>query len=265
MLNSNTMQEIIKEQETETILENNPRFEELFRVGAHFAYSKSRRHPTSSKYIFGSKARVEIFDLEKTNEQLEKAKDFVHSLGQARKQILFVSGKNEAKQAIQKGAEAIHQPYVSGRFIGGALTNFSEIKKRVSKLEGLLLEKERGELVKYTKKERLLIDREIVTLEEKFGGIVSMKSLPGAVFVIDSKREHIVVAEARQLNIPVIALSNSDCDLSEVDYPIPGNDSARASIEFFVHDIVSAYKKGTTSTPEQIISDVSVVEDRVAA
>ncbi len=252
-------------EETEITLENNPRFDEFFRVGAHFAYSKSRRHPTAGKYIFGSKARVEIFDLEKTEEALEKAKDFVHSLGQSRKQILFVSGKNEAKEAVQKGAEAIHMPYVAGRFIGGALTNFSEIKKRVSKLEGLLLEKERGELIKYTKKERLLIDRDIITLEEMFGGIVSMKSLPAAIFVIDSKREHIVVAEARHLKIPIIALSNSDCNLSDVDYPIPGNDSARASIEFFVHEIVSAYKKGTTFTSEENTSNISVVETKVTA
>ena len=241
MLNSITMQDT---DGSEAILENNPRFDELFRVGAHFAYSKSRRHPTASKYIFGSKARVEIFNLEKINEALEKAKEFVHGIAQARKQILFISGKNEAKEAVKKGAEAIHQPYVSGRFIGGTLTNFSEIKKRISKLEGLLLEKERGELSKYTKKERLLIDREITTLEEKFGGIVSMKSLPAAIFVVDSKREHIAVAEASQLNIPIIALSNSDCDLSEVDYPILGNDSGRASIEFFIHEIVSAYKNG---------------------
>ena len=245
-------------EEAEITLENNPRFDELFRVGAHFAYSKSRRHPTASKYIFGSKARVEIFDLEKINESLEKAKEFVHSIAQARKQILFISGKNEAKEAIKKGAEAIHQPYVSGRFIGGTLTNFSEIKKRISKLEGLLLEKERGELSKYSKKERLLIDREIITLEEKFGGIVSMKSLPAAIFVVDSKREHIVVAEARQLNIAVIALSNSDCDLSEVDYAIPGNDSARASIEFFVHEIVLAYKNGEISE-----ADPSVLSDEI--
>jgi small subunit ribosomal protein S2 len=221
-----------------------PAIEGLFRVGAHFAYSKSRRHPSVSPFIFGSKARVEIFDLEKTEESLTEAKAFVAGLGATGKQILFVSSKNEGKEAVHKGAEAVRQPFVAGRFIGGTLTNFSQIRKRVEKLERLLSERASGELTKYTKKERLLIDREIKTLEENFGGIVSMKSLPAAVFVVDSKREHIAVAEARQMKIPVIALLNSDCDLTEVDYPIPGNDSSRASIEYFVHEIVSAYRGG---------------------
>lgn len=224
----------------------NPNIEGLFQAGAHFAYSKSKRHPSAAPFIFGSKARVEIFDLEKTNEALEKAKAYLESLGKEGKQILFVSGKNEAKEATKKAAEAIHMPYVAGRFIGGSLTNFPQIKKRVEKLERLLSERERGELTKYTKKERLLIDREIKSLEEMFGGIVSMKALPAALFVIDSKREHIAVAEATQMKIPVIALSNSDCDLSEVTYPIPGNDSSRASIEYFLQELVSAYKKGKT-------------------
>lgn len=225
-----------------------PEIEALFRVGAHFAYGKSRRHPSASPFIFGSKARVEIFDLEKTHDSLEKAKAFIATLASGGKQILFVSGKNEAKEAIRTGAGAIHMPYVAGRFIGGTLTNFPQIKKRIEKLERLSGERDRGELVKYTKKERLLIDREIKTLEDTFGGIVSMKTLPAAIFVVDSKREHIVIAEAKQLKIPVIALSNSDCDLSEVDYVIPGNDSSRASVEHFIQEIVGAYKTAQKAT-----------------
>ncbi len=221
-----------------------PQVEALFRVGAHFAYGKARRHPSASPFIFGTKARVEIFDLEKTETALEAAKAFVKAVSSRGGSMLMVGSKSEAKEAIKKGAEAIHQPYVAGRFIGGSLTNFTQIRKRVDKLTKLLDEKERGELVKYTKKERLLIDREIVTLEETFGGIVSMSALPAALFVVDSKREHIAVAEATQLKIPIIALVNSDCDLSEIAYPIPGNDSSRSSIEFFVHEIVSAYRDG---------------------
>ncbi len=241
------------ENQTEGHIKPNPRIEALFRVGAHFAYAKSRRHPTTNSYIFGSKARVEIFDLEKTEEALEKAKEFVRSVAKDSKQVLFVSGKNEGQEAIRNGAQAINMPYVAGRFIGGTLTNFPQIRKRIEKLERWQDEKEKGELVKYTKKERLLIDREIETLLETFGGIVSMKSLPAALFIIDSKREHIALAEATQLHIPVISLSNSDCNFSEINYPIPGNDSARASIEYFVHEIVSAYKEGKntlSATPE---------------
>lgn len=221
-----------------------PKIEALFRVGAHFAYSKSRRHPSSSQYIFGSKARVEIFDLEKTNKALEEAKAYVSELGKLGKQILFVSGKSEAKEAVEKGANAISQPYVAGRFIGGTLTNFPQIRKRVERFEDLSSKRDSGELLKFTKKERLLIGREIETLERNFGGIVSMKSLPAAVFVIDPKREHIAIEEANKIGISVIALSNSDCNISNISYPIPGNDSSRASVEYFVHEIVTAYKGG---------------------
>lgn len=234
--------------EQEGQVKHSPDIEALFRVGAHLAYGKARRHPSASPFIFGAKSRVEIFDLEKTNQALARAKEFIATLASGGKQILFVGGKNEAREAIKTGASLIHMPYVAGRFIGGTLTNFPQIKKRIEKFEKLSGERERGELTKYTKKERLLIDREIKTLEDTFGGIVSMKSLPAAVFVVDSKREHIAVAEATQLNIPVIALLNSDCNLKDVDYPIPANDSSRASIEHFVQEIVSAYKKAQTAT-----------------
>ena len=135
------------------------------------------------------KNKIEIFDLEKTSDSLSKALSFVEELGTRNAKILFVSGKNEAKGAITSTAESINMPYVAGRFIGGTLTNFPEIKKRVDKMESWLSQKEKGELTKYTKKERLLIDREIDKLKEFFFGISSMKSLPDAVFIVDSKKE----------------------------------------------------------------------------
>lgn len=216
----------------------------LFSVGAHFGFVKSRRHPSTKSFIFGIKNKIEIFDLEKTKESLEGAVEFIKTLASKNATILFVGGKNEAHEAISITAESINMPYVSGRFIGGTLTNFPEIRKRVEKLETLTSQKEKGELAKYTKKERLLIDREIAKLKEFFSGLSVMKSLPQAVFVVDAKRESIAVAEAHKMNIPVIGLCGSDNNLADVDYAIPGNDSSKSSIEFFLRQIADAYKAG---------------------
>ena len=227
--------------------------EPLFEAGAHFGYSRSRRHPSSSTFIFGAKNRSEIFDLEKTHEALTKALEFVKSVTASNKSVLFVCGKSEGKEALRQATISANMPYVAGRFIGGTLTNFSEIKKRVEKLEKLMAERESGALNKYTKKERLLIDREIDRLTRNFEGIVSMKNFPGAVFIIDPKREHIVVAEARKMKIPVIALANSDCDLSEIDFAIPGNDSLKSSIEYFVNQISHAAFLGKGVVPAPVV------------
>jgi len=235
---------ISKETEENKEVKINPRVEALFKVGAHFGYSRSRRHPTIDSYIFGVKNRVEIFDLEKTDELLNKAKMFIKTLGAEGRQILFIGGKSESRDAIKNGATSIDMPYVSGRWIGGTFTNFGEIRKRVERLEKLTSERQKGELSKYTKKERLLIDREIANLERFFLGIVSMKEIPKAIFVIDSKREHIAVTEARKIGVPVIALLGSDCNLKDVDYPIVANDSSVMSIKYFVDEIVGAYKEG---------------------
>lgn len=215
---------------------------EMFAVGAHFGYSRSRRHPSAKSFIFGIKNGVEILDLEKTSLELENAKEFIKTLAKSGKQILFVGTKNEAKKALEDGAISIDMPYVAERWVGGMLTNFPEIKKRIALLEELRGKREKGELAMYTKKERLLIDRDIARLERNFAGIVSMKSVPAAMFVIDPKKESIAVKEARYLGIPVVALASSDCNLKEIDYPIPGNDSSVSSVLFFVGQIANAFK-----------------------
>ena len=222
----------------------NATIEDLFKVGAHFGFVKSRRHPSAKAFIYGIKNKIEIFDLEKTTESLHRALEFVETLGSKNATILFVSGKNEAKWAIVKVANDINQPYVAGRFIGGTLTNFPEIRKRVEKMELLASQREKGELAKYTKKEQLLIDREIGKLRQFFSGLALMKNLPQALFVVDSKAESTAAREAKRKGIPVIALCGTDNDLSQIEYPIPGNDSSKSSIEFFLNSIAEAYKKG---------------------
>jgi small subunit ribosomal protein S2 len=219
----------------------------LFAVGAHFGFVKSRRHPSHKPFIFGTKNKIEIFDLEKTKVSLDNALLFVKELGSKNASILFVGGKSEAKEAIEKAGMSLNFPYVAGRWLGGTLTNFVEIRKRVNKLENRLIEKEKGELAKYTKKERLLIDREIDRMKIFFTGLSNLKGMPQAVFIVDTKREYSAVAEAKALNIPIISLVGSDCNLNESTYPIPGNDSSKASIGYFLDQVVAAYKAGQVS------------------
>lgn len=230
--------------------DKNSAVEAMFKAGAHFGLSKSRRHPSTKSYVFGVKNKIEIFDLEKTADALEKAKAFVATVAAAGKQALFVSGKSEIMSSVRNAALKAGQPMVAGRWIGGTLTNFVQIRKRIEKYENRLKEKEKGELAKYTKKERLLIDREIAKLELLFGGIVSMKDKPGVLIVVDPKKEYIAVEEASQMGVPVVALASSDCDLSLVDYAIPANDSSAASATLFLNELANAYSEAKTVKPE---------------
>lgn len=220
------------------------RLERLFKIGAQYGYSKSRRHPSVQKFIFGTKENLEIIDLEKTNQLLESAKAYAKKLGEEGKTLLFVGGKHEAQRVVETVATRVGAPYVLGRWIGGTLTNFAEVKKRIERLDDLRTKKEKGELSKYTKKERLMIDREIAKLEEKFGGLVGMEGLPQVMFVVDPKFEHIAVKEAKQTGMKLIALANSDCNISDIDFPIVANDASRTSITFFVEEIGAAYLEG---------------------
>lgn len=217
--------------------------DELFKVGAHFGFGKSRRHPSVNSYIFGSKNKVDIFDLEKTAESLEKALAFVTELATNKSNILFVGGKNEAQEIVKQVAEKIEVPYLAGRWIGGTLTNFPEIRKRIDMMLNLISQKEKGELVKYTKKERILIDRKIEKLQKMFWGIKDMINLPKALFIVDPRFEETALREAKSLNIPVVALCGSDNNIAEIDYPILANDSNIASIRFFVEKVAESYNK----------------------
>ena len=222
----------------------NPVIDSMFKAGTHFGFSRSRRHPTVAPYIFGVKNKVEIFDLEKTSELLAAAKKFAASVAAEGRQIVFVGGKHEARAAIKAAAQSVNMPFVDGRWVGGTFSNFKEIRKRIDKMEKLMDDREKGELAKYTKKERLLIDREIDRLDRLFSGIASVKEMPKAIFVVDPRAEHNAVAEARDVGIPVIALAGSDCDITGIEYAIVGNDASQESIRFFTAEIAKAYQEG---------------------
>ncbi len=216
---------------------------ELFTVGAHFGYSRTRRHPSVAKHLFGTKNKVDIIDIEQTETMLTTATDFMKSLGEKGKTVIFVGSKPEAKEATRAAAESLGLPFVTSRWVGGILTNFPEIKKRLMRLEELRAAKISGDLQKkYTKKEQLLIAREVAKMEELFSGIVSLKGLPDALLIVDPKKEEIAVLEAKRLGIPTIGIGSTDCDITAVTYPILANDSSRTSIEFVIKHLAEAYK-----------------------
>jgi small subunit ribosomal protein S2 len=240
-------------QKTKDIKENaDTDIEKMFKVGAHYGYSKTRRHPSLSKYIYATKNKGDIIDLEKTGLMLEKASEFVKSLGSKNGVVLFVGTKPEAKNVIKKVAESLNMPFVSERWIGGTLSNFPEIRKRITELENYRKDSAEGKLDKYTKKERVVMAKKMEKLERYYSGLIGLKKAPDALFIVDSKEEHIAATEARKSNVPVISLANSDSNIKGTEYPIVGNDSSIPSVNFFTQAIANAYKTGIMSVPTKV-------------
>lgn len=214
--------------------------EALKKAGLQYGYSRTRRHPSVKPFIEGNVNGVDFINLEKTKTQLEEAVTYLKSMQSAGKVILFVGVKPEIRQIIKEVALSINAPYVAERFIGGTLTNFPQMKKRIEKLHDLLKKKETGELAVYTKKEQLLIQRDIDRLDRDFGGISSLTNIPSVVVIIDPRHEAMCVKEAQLLHIPIVALSNTDCTLSGIEYPIVGNDGSVPSVRFVLETIKNA-------------------------
>ena len=224
--------------------------EKMFKVGAHYGYSKTRRHPSLSKYIHATKNKTDIINIEKTSIMLQNAAEYAQSLGAAGRVILFVGTKPEAKDAIKNIAVSLNMPYVNVRWIGGTISNFAEIKKRITELENYRKDIKEGELDKYTKKERVVMAKKMEKLERYYSGLIGLKKTPDALFVIDSRAEHIATTEGKKLGIPVISLVNSDSNIKGIKYPIVGNDSSIPSIKFFAGAIEDAYKLGAATVPK---------------
>jgi small subunit ribosomal protein S2 len=217
----------------------------LFAAGAHYGFSKSRRHPSVKPFLFGNKQGTDIFDLTKTAALLEDAKAALETAGKDGKTVLFVSTKDEAAKLVRAAAERAESPYVVNRWIGGMMTNFPEIKKRIDRLHQLTVEGESGELErKYTKKERVVIGREIEKLQYNFGGIKQLDRTPALLVVVDPRHDQIAVREARDCNVPVIGIMSSDNDLSKVQYPVVANDALQASVEALLTELIDAYLAG---------------------
>ncbi len=214
--------------------------EALKKAGLQYGYSRTRRHPSVKPFIEGNANGTDFINLESTKKQLEEAITFLKSVQGAGKNILFVGVKPEIRQIIKEVALSTNSPYIAERFIGGTLTNFPQMKKRIEKLHDLLKKKETGELSVYTKKEQLLIQRDIDRLDRDFGGVSSLTNLPAAIVIIDPRHEAMCVREAKLLHIPVVALSNTDCTIEGINYPIVGNDGSIPSVRFVLEAIKSA-------------------------
>jgi len=220
-------------------------FKRLFDTGAHFAQVKSRRHPSMKPFLVGTKGRQEIIDLVKTAEQLEAAKAVMAALAKEGKTVLFVGGKVEISALVKKAALDINAPYVAARWLGGTISNWSEIKKRVDRLAELTEKDAAGTLVKqHTKLEMVMIGREQKRLTERLDGITTMTKKPDALLVVDTKHEKHAVKEANDAGIPIIAIMSSDCDLREAAYPIVANDTSRETVKLILTELTEAFQKG---------------------
>lgn len=237
---------------TESTQDNKSLIDRLFSVGAHFGFQKSRRHPTVRPYLYGNKQGTDIFDLEKSAELIASAKEVLKKAGEDGKVVLVVSTKEETGNIVAKAAIGAELPYVTNRWIGGMLTNFPEIKKRIDRLNTLEKEGESGELERrYTKKERVLIRRELEKLQFNFGGIKDSTHLPHFLVIVDPRHDAIALKEAIEMRIPTIAVMSSDNDASKVTHPVIVNDALQSSVSLVIDELLGAYAEGKKSyTPK---------------
>jgi small subunit ribosomal protein S2 len=224
--------------------------EQLLEAGSHFGHQKRRWNPKMQEYVYGERDGVHIFDLVKTRDGLTQACDYVRKVVSEGGDILFVGTKRQASEIVKSEAERVGMPYVSVRWMGGLLTNFGQLSKSMKKMADLKSKKATGELMKYTKKERLLMDREVASLEKFFGGVTNLTGLPKAIFIVDTHKEEVAVAEAAKTGVTVVGMVDSNADPDKVDYVIPANDDAVKSIELVVEAIAEAVEEGKKAKAE---------------
>ena len=221
-----------------------PSMQDLLEAGVHFGHQVRRWNPKMQPFIFGARGGVHIVDLAKTVEKLEEACEFVKKVGESGGVIIFLGSKKQARSIIVEEATKCKAKFVSERWIGGLLTNWEQTSKNIKKLSDLKSKKESGEFKDRTKKENLLIDREIAKLERLYGGVWDLTKLPDALFVVDVKKEENACREAVNKEIPVIAIADTNANLDLVTFPVPGNDDATRSIQIITAAIADAYLEG---------------------
>ncbi len=218
----------------------NVSLEELMDAGAHFGHQTRRWNPKMKEYIYGAEDGVHIFDLTKTKPLIEEALEFLAKSAKEGKKILILGTKKQIKDKVAEVCEKIGIPYVNERWPGGTISNFGQIKRSIKKMEEMKENLATGFYAKYTKKERLLIDREITRLERLFGGMKSLEGVPDILFVIDTKREGSAVHEANERKIPVVGIVDTNSDPDKIDYPIPMNDDASRALEYILDLVAKA-------------------------
>ena len=217
---------------------------QLLEAGVHFGHQTRRWNPKMAEYIYCERNGIYIIDLQKTVKKLEEAYAFVRQLAEDGKTILFVGTKKQAQDAVKEEAERVGMYYVNARWLGGMLTNFKTMRGRVDRLAQLKKMQEDGTFDMLPKKEVMKLMGEIEKLEKYLGGVKEMKKLPGALFVIDPRKEHNAIAEARKLHIPIVAIVDTNCDPDEIDYVIPGNDDAIRAIKLISGVMANAVQEG---------------------
>ena len=217
---------------------------QLLEAGVHFGHQTRRWNPKMAEYIFTERNGIYIIDLQKTVKKLEEAYSFVRDLSMEGKSLLFVGTKKQAQDSVKEEAERAGAYYVNARWLGGMLTNFTTIKRRIERLKQLRTMETDGTFELLPKKEVIKLNLEIEKLEKFLGGIKEMKQMPGALFIVDPRKERIAVAEAKKLGIPIVAIVDTNCDPDEIDYVIPGNDDAIRAVKLIAGTMADAIIEG---------------------
>jgi len=221
-------------------------FNALLEAGVHFGHLKRKWNPAMAPYIFGEKKGIHVIDLNKTAVKLDEASAALQQIAKSGKKILFVSTKKQAREILEEKCKGINMPFVTERWPGGMLTNFATIRKAIRKMTAIDKMKADGTINTFSKRERLQIERQRAKLDKNLGSIAELTRLPAAIFIIDIKKEHIAVAEAKKLNIPTFAMVDTNSNPNAVDFAIPSNDDASKSINMIVGYVTDAIKEGLT-------------------
>jgi small subunit ribosomal protein S2 len=232
----------------------------LLEAGVHFGHLTRKWNPNMAPYVYMEKNGIHIINLYKTASKIEESSDALSKIAASGRKILFVATKKQAKEIVSKAASDVNMPYITERWPGGMLTNFITIRKAVKKMSAIDRSKQDGTFDALSKREKLQIDRLRAKLEKNLGSITDMTRLPGALFVVDIRREHIAVREAQKLNIPIFAMVDTNCDPRDVDFAIPSNDDASKSIDIILNYVSSAIQEGLTERKKEKDQDDLIKE-----
>ena len=238
---------------------------QLLEAGVHFGHQTRRWNPKMAPYIFTERNGIYIIDLQKTVKKIEEAYSFVNEISAEGKSVLFVGTKKQAADSVREEAERAGAYWVNARWLGGMLTNFKTIRRRIARLQQLRKMEEDGTFERLTKKEATKLTLEIEKLEKFLGGIEDMTELPGALFIVDSRKEKIAVAEAKKLGIPIIAIVDTNCDPDEIDAVIPGNDDAIRAVKLIAETIAAAVIEGRQGSEMGTAATEEVAEEATDA
>ncbi len=236
--------------------------QDLLDAGVHFGHLTRKWNPKMAPFIFMEQNGIHIIDLKKTESKLEEAKAAAKNIAKSGRRILFVATKKQAKEIVAQEAQRAGMPYATERWLGGMLTNFQTVRKSIKRMQIIDRMATDGTFQRINKKERLMLDREKIKLAQVLGGIEDMTKLPGAIFIIDIKREHLAVAEALRLGIPTFGLVDTNSDPTAVDFPIPGNDDASKSIHLIASEIADAIIEGTAERKREKAADEEVKSEQ---